>query len=150
MGSPVGTTNNPNHQANLKHFDSDRARAAAQKSAEVRRAKKQERAVAEAVARRDIDEWVSTYKREALGDACAAAAQKIAHDVLSGAVTDQRALVAALPVLFDIARLEAGQVTALTAHATITTDQQMTRLRELRAQALGAVPIDAPSAEVVN
>lgn len=137
MGAPRGNNNNPARENNLAPFsDPDKARAAARKSAEVRRANKLAKQQAEAVINREIAEWVDLYERDNLGDACAAAAQKVAHMILSGAITDQRALVQALPVLVDIARLEAGQHTSATMHATVTLpDDQMARLQALRAQA---------------
>ena len=144
MGSRKGTTNNPDHERNLTHFTSETARAAARKSAEVRRQRKAEQAAAAAAAKRDIQEWVDTYEREQLGESCAAAAQKIAHMILDGEITDQRALVAALPVLSDIARLEAGQHTAATLHATIS--DPAARLAALRGQAADVTSVSQPPA----
>ena len=138
MGNRKGTTNNPTHGANLTPFDSERARAAALKSAQVRRERAAAKRAAEAAASRDLDEWVTTYQREQLGPACAAAAQKIAHKILSGEIDDPRSLVSALPVLVDIARLEAGLNTTATMHVTATLDP-MARIRELRARAAGEV-----------
>ena len=124
------------NEKNLTPFsDPDVARAAARKSAEVRRANKLARAQAKAIADRDLQDWIGLYKREDLADACAAAAQKVAHMILGGEITDQRALVQALPVLVDIARIEQGLHTTATMHATVTSSDALARLTSLREQA---------------
>ena len=136
MGSPKGTTNNAAHAANLTPFNSESAKKAAAKSVESRRRKREAERVAQAVVNRSIEEWVDTYEREQLAPACAAAAQKVAHMILSGEISDQRALVQALPVLVDIARIEEGLHTSATMHATLTMDDDArARLMALRAQA---------------
>ncbi len=127
--------------ANLIPYDSASAREAGIRSGIAKRERAAAKRAADAVLNQSIAEWAATYQRELLGPGCAAAAQKIAHMVLNGELTDQRALVAALPVLFDIARLEAGQHTNATVHATISTDESLSRLHALRAQALDAASL---------
>ena len=145
MGNAPGSTNNPAHEKNLVRFNPETARAAALRSAEVRREKKRKREDLELANSLDIESWMDTYKREQMGEACAAAVQKIAHMVLDGSLTDQRALVSALPVLFEIARTEAGEFTSITAHASLSVPDSVARLQTIRAQALGQGTIDTTS-----
>jgi hypothetical protein len=148
MGSPKGTTNNADHESNLRHFNSETARAAAAKSAETRRRNKQEKAVAQAVMKREVGEWVATYQREDLGPLCAAAAQKVAHMILNGEIKDERALIQALPVLVDITRIEGGEHTTATMHAHLSmVADPMERIAALRAKAqanLGVLDVVVP------
>lgn len=148
MPAPRGNTNNPNRERNLRPFDDpEKARAAAAKSAESRRKNKLAKQQAEAAINRDLNEWMALYERDKLGEMCAAAAQKVAHMILSGEISDHRSLVQALPVLVDIARLEQGLHTSATMHANVTMSAEDARakLETIRSRAL--TPL---SAEVVT
>lgn len=128
---------NPNGNPNAPRFNSETAKAAALKSLEAKRAKKEAVKAAEAVAKQDINGWIDMYQRDQLSAVTAAAAQKIAHMILDGEITDQRALVQALPALVDITRIEEGLHTTASMHATITGQTVLDRITELRAQATG-------------
>jgi hypothetical protein len=135
---PKGHTNNPNHEVNLKPFsDPEVARAAALKGWENRRKRKEQEEEIKAAQKRDLEAWVEAYPRDELGPRCAAAAQYIAHKIMDGTIADPRALVQALPVLVDIARLESGLHTNATMHASVTMPADaMSRIDGLRQRAL--------------
>ena len=66
--------------------------------------------------------------------------------ILDGDITDQKALVQALPYLVDITRLEEGKHTNATLHATMTGGEAMERIRAIREQAGTVTPeLDAPT-----
>jgi hypothetical protein len=79
-----------------------------------------------------------SFKREALGPLCAAAAVHMIGEVVSGRqrVRDPAAWVR---VLVDVARLEAGEVTSATATVAVTADdvRRAVELREVARRALG-------------
>ena len=96
--------------------------------------------------KRDLTEWMRVYERDQLAATTAAAAQKIAHMILDGEITDQKALIQALPYLVDITRLEEGKHTNATLHATMTGGEAMERIRAIREQAGTVTPeLDAPT-----
>jgi hypothetical protein len=138
------TGNNKGGNPNLVPFTKgdERAKAAGRASAAARAAKRAAEAEAQgelaARAAQTLQEWSATFQREELGDRAALAAQKIADDVLTGAiVVDARSAAPLLTALVDIARIEAGLHTSATLTATITSEQMTARLDVLRQQAGG-------------
>ena len=101
---------------NLVAFDTERAKMAAAKSAEVRRAKKAEKAneVAEASSQR------ARFQRGDLGTDALMTAHSLIKRVLAGDIPIRNGADAAAIVkaLVEIGRLEQGEATALTAHLT--------------------------------
>lgn len=145
---PKGHTNNPNHERNLTPFsDPEVARAAAKKGWENRRKRKAMEDEIKAAQNRDLAAWVEAYPRNDLGPTCAAAAQYIAHKIMDGTIADPRALVSALPVLVDIARLESGLHTSATMHAQVTMgpNDTMARIQALRERASEASSVELQS-----
>ncbi len=137
--------------ANLRDhtFTTETARLAGKKSAEARRAK---RAIAEREAKtlaQQLDSVRTAFGRGELGPAASA----VAGYVMSLVVTDNVKIrhgedaAALLRVLVDIARLEAGQATSHTMHATIDGGDAVARVRKLQAQARETL---ATSAELVE
>lgn len=128
--------NNPNGSTTLTPFTSETASAAGKKSAAARRARAAAKRQADAITNRNLAEWCDTYERDKLGEVAAATAQKLCDDILCGRIeVDARSAAPLLSALVDIARIEAGLHTSATMHATITTDQTLDRIRQLRAQA---------------
>lgn len=136
----------------LRPFTSATASEAGKRSAAARKAKAAEQRAAKAVIERSLTEWADTFQREDLGTRCALAAQKVAADILSGAiVVTEKNAAPILTALVDITRLEEGLHTSATMHASITMgDDPMDRIRQIRAAAQGGSvtpPLPASSNE---
>jgi hypothetical protein len=126
----------------LTPFDTQTARAAAQRSAEVRRARKRLGPTTTLDVRRLLDDAVQAHERSKLGPTAAALAAEIMGRLLVGEIKLRGADVApVLRALVDIARLESGEPTsaALVAHVDAATIAS--RVTELQRQARAALAV---------
>ena len=115
-----------------------RAVEAGRKGAETRRAKRDAAAL---VSVKDADagahmvqRLMTRYERGNLGPVAAAAAQHVIAGVATGAIPMRNGSEAAdfLRVVFDMARLEEGQHTSATLHASVDTAALVARIEALR------------------
>jgi hypothetical protein len=128
---------------NLRTFTKGdpRARAAAQRSAEVRRAKREAGALAQraeaATTAAQLARLVEAHNRDNLGPVAAAAAIDLIGRVSAGEVPVRHAGDAAelVRVLVDVARLEAGQATSQAVVAHLTAEATAQRFAELQQRA---------------
>lgn len=132
----------PASRANLRPFvaGDPRAVAAARKGAETRRARSEARRLQSSEPLAVLEHVRSTFKREDLGPIAAAAAVWTIGEVVAGRqrVRDPAAWVR---VLVDVARLEAGEVTALTARVEVGSDA-LAEAIALRDAARRAIDVD--------
>lgn len=135
--------------AGLRKFDSETAKAAAKRSAEVRRAKRDLARGEVTTLAQKLDTLRDTYQRDDLGPNAAALAQHTMSRVMAGEIPIRHAGEAAelLRVLVDVARLEAGEATAHTAHVSMTAEQVTARVTELQRQAAGEIVASGTSVE---
>lgn len=126
---PKSNRGNPQ---NLVPFDSDRAKLAAAKSAEVRRAKKAVSHAENLEHTKTLAVLRSTYSREDLGPSAAALAQDVLRRTATGEIGPQHWDKAArfIEALTGVARLEAGQATSQTAHLAISSEQALEQIRQ--------------------
>lgn len=94
----------------------------------------------------ELDRLVTRYERERLSVAAAAAVQHTIARVVAGDIPVKDATDAAnlIKVLFDVARLEEGQATSHTLHASIDTAGIVSRIEQLRAE---LAPMPPPEIE---
>jgi hypothetical protein len=122
-----------------------RAVEAGRRSAAARKAKREAGAIVkveDATAGANlIDTLTARYERDKLGAAAGAAVQHLIAKVISGEVPCKDATDVAnlVKVLFDVARLEEGQATSHTLHASIDSAAIVARIEQLRHE-LGTPP----------
>jgi hypothetical protein len=122
-------------------FTSESASIAGKRSAEARRARKLLAARDAATLAQQLDNVRSAFTRNELGPNAAAVAGQLMSRVLTGDIPVRNGDEAAalLRVLVDVARLEAGEATAHSLHATISTEQAVERIGRLQEAARQAI-----------
>ena len=123
-----------------------RAAEAGRKGAETKRLRAEARRRENLAADVALRELANTWSRDQLGPAAVAAALHMMGEVVAGRqrVRDPASWVR---VLVDVARLEAGEVTAASAHVVVTRDD-VDRAIALRDAARAALPSgDGPSSQ---
>lgn len=128
---------------NLKPFTTETSRAAAQRSAEVRRVKRDARRKEAQSVARHLATLTDVHDRDRLGPIAAAAAMDCIGRVSSGEVPIRNASEAAewVRVLVDVARLEAGEATS----ASIVAHIGPAEVKSLRDEARKALASPAPT-----
>jgi len=118
----------------LTPFDSERARLAGLRSAEVRRARKVAGRLASEEVARDVRALAETYQRQELGPIAIAAAIDLIGRCARGEIPVRNGAEAAdlVRALVDIGRLEAGEAQRSVAVAHLSGPALATRLRELQ------------------
>lgn len=127
---------------NLRPFTAETAVAAAAKSAEIRRAKRDARRKEAQSVARHLATLTAAHDRAQLGPVAAAAAMDCIGRVASGEVPIRNASEASewVRVLVDVARLEAGEATS----ASIVAHIGPTEVKALRDEARKALALDVP------
>jgi hypothetical protein len=130
----------------LRPFDSDRARDAAHRSAEVRRAKRSAQRADVAAIAGELRLLAAAHERADLGPMAMAAAADLIGRVVRGDVPVRNGGEAAelLRALVDVGRLEAGDATRTVAVAHLSGPALAARLRELQVSAAVQAADDAP------
>jgi hypothetical protein len=118
-------------------FDSESARAAGKKSAQSRKARGIARRAAPGALGRTLQLFRDTFANPDVGGDVLVVASVVLARLALGEIPIRNGEEAAsvLRVLHEIARLEAGQPTSLTASVTVGPDVALARLAELRKQA---------------
>jgi hypothetical protein len=133
-----------NGVANLQPFQKGdpRASEAGRRGAAAKRAKREIERASSQETSAHIATLVTTYTREDLGPAAAAAAVELIGRVSRGEIPVRHAGDAAelVKVLVDVARLEAGESTSNAVVAHVTSDQ-LARVRALQEQARTATEV---------
>jgi hypothetical protein len=130
---------------NLKPFNPETASLAGKRSAEARRAKALAQRAADANNAREAAEHLATFTqafpRDSMGPNAAAIGNYILSRIALGLIPIRHAADAAelLKVVVDIARLEEGQATSHTLHASIDSAAIVARIEQLRHE-LGTPP----------
>ena len=120
----------------LTPFDSERARAAGKRSAEVRAAQRLAKVDTASSARQALETLADTYQRQDLGRYAIACAGWIMGQIVTGRIRVPGGDAAALlRACVDIARLEAGEATSHALHAHLSAGDVRARVAELQQQA---------------
>lgn len=141
-GSSRDRVHVPAHgRGQLVPFDSERGKAAARKSVEVRAAKRAAGVTSASEAAVKLDELARTFQRDRLGEYAAASAAFIMGELCAGRIKLKSGEDAAalLRALVDVARLEAGEATSVHLSAHVSAGDAAARLAAIRARAASLV-----------
>ena len=134
-----------------QRWNSEQAREAGRKSAEVRAAKR-----AELNARRaQVERITSELDRTQIGPATLAAALTLAQAAIAGDIPiprdalERKRLAETAEILHRIGRLEMGESTANVEHAALSDVERASRLAALRSQ-LGVIDVESSSDSQVD